>query len=158
MAAGSSALAPSPYTVSVGNATSSPARIKAAARAISSLFRQILFSVARDFAGVFIDQERVHHPIQVTVQYTVHVADGKLGAMILHHSIRREHVAADLAAEIDLELGILHLLVRRLLLLQFVFVQARAHLLHRAGPVLVLRPFVLALHYNPGRDVRHTHG
>src|ERR1700722_9224167 len=123
MAAGSSALAPSPYTVSVGNATSSPARIKAAARAISPLVRQILFSVARDFARVFINQERVHHPIQVAVQYAIHIADGKLGAMILHHAIRREHVAADLAAEIDFELGILHLLVRRLLLFQLVFIQ-----------------------------------
>src|ERR1700683_5185959 len=109
MAAGSSAFAPSPYTVSVGKATRWPERINSAARASS--LGEIFFSIARDFAGVLVNQKSVHQAIQVAVQNPIHVADGKLGPMILHHAIRGEHVAADLAAEIDLQLGVLHLLI-----------------------------------------------
>src|ERR1700678_3700842 len=100
MAAGSSAFAPKPYTVSVGNATSSPERINSAAPASS--LGEIVFSIARDFARVLINQERVHQPIHVAIQHTIHVADGKLSAMIFDHPIWRQHIAANLAAEIDI--------------------------------------------------------
>src|SRR5579862_4824310 len=110
MAAGSSAFAPSPYTVSVGNATSSPARIISAARAISLLWK-VLFAIAGNFAGVLPHQERVHEAVDVAIEYAIDVADGEPAAQILHHAIGREHVAADLAAEIDIELGVFELLI-----------------------------------------------
>src|SRR5580698_2182326 len=118
MAAGSSAFAPKPYTVSVGKATRSPERINCAARASS--LREIFFSIARNLSGVLEYQECVHQSIQVAIQHAIHIADRKLGAMVFHHPIRSQDVAADLAAEIDLELRIFDLLIRHALLLQLV--------------------------------------
>ena len=42
----------------------------------SALYKELRSRITGDFAGVFIDQERVHHPIQVAVQHAIHVADG----------------------------------------------------------------------------------
>ena len=49
-------------------------------------------------------------------------------------------------------------LVAVALLLQFVFVEARAQNAHRLLAVLVLRALVLAGDHDPGRDVRDAHG
>src|SRR5512144_2775657 len=112
----SRALAPSPYTVSVGNATRRPARISAPARSISresipatALFRQLVFAVAGRLAGFAEYQVGVHQPFHVAVQHTVHVAHAELRAVVLDEPVRRQHVAADLAAEVDLEFGVLDL-------------------------------------------------
>ncbi len=58
--------------------------------------------------------------------------------MVLDQAIGREHVAADLAAEIDLELGVLELVVLDALLGHFVFIQFRLELFDGAGAILVL--------------------
>ena len=94
--------------------------------------------------------------IQIAFQHAIHVADGKLGAMILHHAIRREHVAADLAPEVDLQLRILHLAVGGALLVHLMLVQLGAKLLHRRGAILMLAALVLALHHDVGGKVRHA--
>src|ERR1700693_2222592 len=131
-AAAFSAVPPSPYKVSVGNATSSPARISAAARLISEAsIRQILFSVfsiAGGLAGVFENQECMREPVQIAIQHAVHVADRKLGSMILDHPVGSQYIAADLTPKIDVKLRVFQLLISRALLLHLKLVQAGPHL------------------------------
>src|SRR6266851_1281184 len=78
-AAASSAFAPRPYTVSVGNATSLPSRIRAAASLM-----EIIFAVGRGLAGFAEYKECVDQGVQIAVQHAVHVAHGKFRPMILN--------------------------------------------------------------------------
>src|ERR1051326_7501719 len=94
---------------------------------------------------------------EVAVEDAIDVADGQLGAVILDHAIGGEHIAANLVAEVDVELGVLQFLVGGLLLLHFVLVETGAELLDSAGAVLVLRTLVLALDDDAGGDVGHAH-
>jgi hypothetical protein len=95
------------------------------------------------------------HRLQIPFEHAVHIADRQLGAVVLDHAVGRQHVAADLAAEVDVELGILGLARLFLLLLQLVLVEACAELLERAVAVLVLRALVLALDHDSRRNVRN---
>src|SRR5579875_3158481 len=125
-AAAPSAFAPNPYTVSVGNATSPPLRINSAAPAISSsltLVRHIFFAVARYLARLLPDQVRVYQRVDVSVQHAIHVPDRQLRAVVFNHPVRRQHVTANLVAEIDLQLRVFQLLVRCLLLGKLVLIQ-----------------------------------
>src|ERR1051325_5996962 len=101
---GSRALAPSPYTVSVGNATNSPRRIFAAA----SLIERLIFVGGR-LAGLPKHQIGVDQRVEIAIQHAVDVADGQLGAMVLDHPVGSQDVTANLAAEVDVELGIFEL-------------------------------------------------
>src|SRR5579885_3120077 len=122
----SRALAPSPYTVSVGNATRRPARSSAAARTMSSCsLRDILFPVAGGFSRFAPHQKRVDELVNVAVQHAIHVADGQLAAQILDETVGCEHVVADLTAEVDVQLGVFELVLLDALLRHLVLVQAR---------------------------------
>src|SRR5438270_4325519 len=116
----SSASAPNPYTVSVGKATSPPLRRISAARASASSvgwtiiqrsFEQIFSAVTVSASGLSPDQIRVDERVDIAVQYAIHVADRQLRPVILDHSVRRQYIAANLAAEVDLELRVFELLV-----------------------------------------------
>src|SRR5205823_13557166 len=50
----------------------------------------------------FLHQVRLDEDVDVAVEDAVHVADLLLRSVTLHHLVRMEHVAADLAAEADL--------------------------------------------------------
>jgi hypothetical protein len=81
-----------------------------------------------------------------------------LVAVILDQPVGSQHVAADLAAEVDFELGVLDLAILGALLVHLKLVEARPELLESAGAVLVLRTLVLALHDDAGGQVRHADG
>src|SRR5215813_6299218 len=100
----------------------------------------------------------MYQPIEIAIQDAIRIAESQLAAQILHQLVGCEHVVADLAAEIDVQLGILGLARLRPLLLQLEFVEACAKLLERAVTVFMLRTFVLALYYDAGWEVRDSHG
>src|SRR6185312_8746244 len=95
--------------------------------------------------------------VQVAVEHAVDVAHLQLGAGVLAHLVGLQHVAADLAAEVNVELGVLHLARLRPLLFQLMLVQTGAQNLHRHVLVLVLAALVLALHHDVGRQVDDAH-
>ena len=68
-----------------------------------ALVRKVFLIVAGGLAGLAPNQPGMQHGVEIAFDDTVHIADGEFGAVILDHAIGREHVAADLAAEIDLE-------------------------------------------------------
>ena len=71
-AAASSAFAPKPYTVSVGNATSPPARMIVR----GFLNREAhLCRIAGGLAGLAPHQIGVDQRIQIAIQHAIHVAD-----------------------------------------------------------------------------------
>ena len=73
--------------------------------------RQVVFRVARHFARFPPHQKGVDERIDISVEHAVHVADRQFGAVILDQPVGGEYIAADLAAEIDFELGIFELLI-----------------------------------------------
>src|SRR5258706_16215306 len=129
-AAAWSALAPNPYTVSVGNATSLPAQMRRAASAIALLLGEVILGVARRLAGLAEDKIRVHQRLQLAIQHTVYVANRELGAMILNQAVRRQNVAANLAAEVNLQLVGFRLTRFLALLFQLGLIHLGAKLLH----------------------------
>ena len=78
--------------------------------------------------------------------------------MVLHHLIRVEDIAADLAPEGDVLLFAADLIELLLLLLQPAVVQPRPQHLHGRIAVAVLRTLVLARHDDAGRQVRDADG
>src|SRR5687768_2292172 len=92
--------------------------------------------------------------VQVAVQNAIHIANLVFGPVILDHAVGRQDVGADLAPEGDVLLLAADLVEFRLLLLQLQVVEPRSQHLHRRGPVLVLRPFVLTRHHDARRQVR----
>src|SRR5258708_32495831 len=118
--------------------------------------RQVLFTVRRRPTRLLPDEIGVREGVQISVQNAVDIADRKLGAMVLDQPVRSQHVTADLAAEIDIELAVLHLVLLDALLRHLVVVQLGFQLLDGAGTIFVLRPLVLALHHETRRDVRHA--
>src|SRR5579884_2764494 len=156
-AASSRAFAPSPYTVSVGKATRPPERSSSAARTMSSCsLRDILSPVTRHAARIAPHQPGMNQIVDVAVQHAIHVADGQLAAEALHKPTGSQHVVTNLAAEVDVQLGILELVLLGALFRHLMLVQARLELLHGAGAVFVLGPLVLALDHDAGRNVREA--
>ena len=58
-------------------------------------------SIRGTAAGPLPAQVRLDERVEIAVEHTVDVAGLVLGAEVLHELVRREHVAADLAAEPD---------------------------------------------------------
>src|ERR1700730_12725318 len=102
-AAASSSMAPRPYTGSVGNATSLPARMRAAARAMltpaASLWVLVLI-VARRLSGLAPYQITVDERFQIALQNAVDVAQRELAPQVLHQAVGRENVVTNLVGEI----------------------------------------------------------
>src|SRR6185437_12417898 len=103
------------------------------------------------------DQPAALQGVEVAIQDAVDVADLELGAGVFAHLIGLEHIAADLAAEINVELAVFDLAGGSALLLELVLVEARTQDLHRHVLVLVLRALVLALHHDIGRQMDDAH-
>ena len=100
---------------------------------------------------------RLDERVEVAVEDRLHVAGLVACAFVLHELVRRERVRADLAAERDVALVAaerLHLLAPFLAL---PLGEPGREDLHRLGPVLQLRTFVLARHDDAGRQVRDAH-
>src|SRR6185437_9463369 len=95
--------------------------------------------------------------VEIAVKHPIHIADRQFRAVIFDQAIRREHVTAYLAAEVNLELAVFELLISGLLLLQLILVELGAKLLHGTGTVFMLGSLVLALHDDAGRQVREAH-
>src|SRR5678815_2849807 len=113
----------------------------------AGLVGKIILGVGRSggLTGSAPDEPGVLERIDVAVEHLVDVADGQTGAKILHHAVRCEDVAADLAAEVDVGFGILEFLLFSAPLVHLVLIELGAHLLEGAGAVLDLRALVLAL-------------
>src|ERR1043165_765700 len=93
-----------------------------------------------------LHQVALDEHVDVAVENAVDVADLLLRPVILHHLVRMQDVAADLAAEADLLLDAADLRQLRLVLLHLDVVKARLQHAHRRVAVAVLRPLVLARH------------
>src|SRR5206468_10365207 len=105
-------------------------RRRGLSRGSRSLGRFVLI-VAGDLAGSPPDQPGVDQRVDIAVQYTVHVAHRQLAAQILHQAVGGQDVVADLASEIDLQLGVFGLAQVVALLLQLELVHLGAELLER---------------------------
>src|SRR5215218_4474208 len=95
----------------------------------------------------------LHEGVEVTVEHALHVAGFVLGAQVLHHLVRLQDVAADLAPEADallLAADAVELVFTRLAL-----EIGEPHLehRHRLRTVLQLGPLDLARHDDAGRHV-----
>ena len=99
----------------------------------------------------------MHEAVEIAVKHAVDVALVELRADVFHQAVRRQHIVADLAAEVDVGLRSLELVAFYLLLLHLVVIDSRFEHLHRRGAVLVLGALVLALHDDARGMVRHTH-
>src|SRR5256885_17030287 len=72
-----------------------------------SLFRslwQVVLPVSDSLPRLPIHEVGVDEGSDIAVEHAVDIADGELGAMVLDQAIWCEHIAADLAAEVDIEL------------------------------------------------------
>src|ERR1019366_7343629 len=85
------------------------------------LHLNILVAVARA-AGA---EPGIDEAVKVAVEHALRVARAHAGAQVLHHLIRLQHVAADLAAPADLALLAVKPLHLRALLVEFLFVEPR---------------------------------
>ena len=128
------------------------------ARQSTCLLFQVILAVTRGFSGLLPHQKSMDQGIEVAIQDAIHIAYREFCAVILDQPIGRQDVAADLAAEVDLEFGIFDLPILGLLLIHLEFVEFRAKLLYGAGPIFVLRAFVLTLHDKTGGQVGHANG
>src|SRR5690242_5193407 len=128
-----------------------------ASRSSGRLLGKVIFAVARGSSGFAEYQVGVNQRIEPAIEDAVHIADGQLGAMVLDHAVWGQHITADLAAEVDVELRSLRLTRLLALFFQLEFVEPRAQLLHGSVAVLVLRTLVLALNHDAGGEVRDAH-
>src|SRR5450432_902471 len=101
-------------------------------------------------------QARRNEVVEIAVEYGLRVADFVVGAQILDARLV-EDVAANLVPPADIGLGVFEFLLLGLALAQLEFVQARLEHRHCLGAIAVLRPVVLALHHDVGRQVRDAH-
>src|ERR1035437_7697532 len=88
--------------------------------------------------------------VEIAVEHAADVADLLLRPMILHHLVRVQHVAADLAAEGDALLLAADLIELGLVVLHLQIVEAGLQHFHRRVLVAVLRSLVLARHDHAG--------
>ena len=98
-------------------------------------------------------QPRVDEAIEVAVEHALRVAGAHARAQVLHHLVRLQHVAANLAAPPNLALLAVKLVLLGALLVLPLFVEARLEDVQRRGAVLDLRAFVLADDDDAARDV-----
>ena len=87
--------------------------------------RGLVFVVAGGLAGLAPHEIGVDERVEIAFQDAVDVSDGEAAAQVLHQAVGSEHVVADLAAEVDFELGILRLSGFHALLGEFELVQTR---------------------------------
>ena len=57
---------------------------------------------------------------EIAFQHAIDIAQREPAAQILDHAVRRQHIVADLAAEVDLQLRVFGLARFRALLFEFV--------------------------------------
>jgi hypothetical protein len=103
-------------------------------------------------------QVGVDEGVEVAIEHRVGVADLVVGAVILHHPVRVQHVRPNLVAEADLGLALRERVHPLFLFADFELVQARLEELHRRGLVLVLRALVLTRDHDPRGQVGQAHG
>src|SRR5580698_8581419 len=96
--------------------------------------------------------------VDVTVEDAVDVADFKLRAVILDEAIGLHDVGTDLAAEGNVELGVVELVGVLLALLHFQVVELGAQHLHGEVAIFALAAFDLAGDDGVGGQVRDAHG
>src|SRR5580698_6022157 len=82
--------------------------------------------------------------LELTVENFVYIAYLYASAKVFRHTVRLQDVAANLGAELNVELGVFKFAGSGFFLVEFVLVELGAHHLHRALLVLVLRALVLA--------------
>src|SRR3954468_4216384 len=119
----------------------------------SALFKVVVWSTLAERAAGLSHQVRLDEHVDVTVEHAVHVTDLLLGAMILGHLVRVQHVAPDLAAKGDLLLGPANLVEPRLLLLELQIVEPGFQNPQRRILVPMLRTLVLARHDDARREM-----
>src|SRR4051812_24780958 len=117
-----------------------------------------LLSVGRAAAGALPAEVRLDERIEVAVEHAVDVARLVLGAQILHELVRLEHVAADLAAQVDALLLALDLRELGVALLLLDVGEAGLEHRHRPVAVLELAALDLARHHDAGGLVDQAHG
>src|SRR4051794_26586903 len=103
-----------------------------------------------------LHQVALDEDVDVAVENAVDVADLLLRPVILHHLVRMQDVAADLAAEPDLLLDAADLRQLRLVLFHLDVIEARLEHAHRRVAIAVLRSLVLARDDEAGRQVREA--
>jgi hypothetical protein len=74
--------------------------------------------------GFFGHQIGADEGVDVAIHDAVYVAGAELGAVVFDHAVGLHDVRADLAAERDVELGLVELVCVRLTLLNFEVVEA----------------------------------
>jgi hypothetical protein len=119
---------------------------------------------ALDVVGVRLDVElpfrllghqvRPDERIDVPVQHPIDVADLKLRPVVFDHAVGLHNVGANLAAERNLELGLVELIGVLLALLHFLVVQLGAQHLHGERTVLALASLGLAGDHRVGGKMR----
>src|SRR6185436_10640492 len=104
--------------------------------------------------GRALHQEGLDEGIDVAVEDTIHIPHLLLRPMILDELVGMEDVTSNLMAEGDLFLDPADLRELLLLLFRLEIEETRLQRFHRRVTVAMLRPFVLAGHDNPRRNVR----
>ena len=82
--------------------------------------------------------------LEIAVKNLVDIAYFYARAKVFRHTVGLQDVAADLGAELDVELGVFEFTGGSLFLVELVLVELGAHHLHGALFILVLRALVLA--------------
>src|SRR6185312_1300353 len=103
-----------------------------------------LRDLCREVAFTPHAQVAANEGLEVAVENLVDIANFNTGAQVLGHAVGLKNVAANLRAELDIELGVLQFSADGFLLVEFVLVEARAEELHRPLFILVLAALVLA--------------
>src|SRR5277367_4416719 len=88
--------------------------------------------------GLFGHQVGADERVNVTVHDAVHVSGAELGAMVLDHAVGLHDVGANLAAEGNVQLGLVELVRMGLALLYFEIVQPGAQHFHGHFAVFTL--------------------
>ncbi len=99
---------------------------------------------------------RLDKGIDVPIHDALHVRDLQFGAVIVHHRVRLEDVAANLVAEAHVRFRRVELRLFLRLPLGLELVESVLQHLHRRAFVLVLRAFLLRRHDDSRRDVREA--
>ena len=96
--------------------------------------------------------------IDVSIQDAVDVASAELGAMVFDHAVWLHDVGTNLAAERDVQLGLVELVGMRLALLDLEIVKPGAQHFHGHFAVFALAALGLAADDDIGRQVRDADG
>ena len=104
-----------------------------------------------------MSQIAFNESFDLPIQHGLHIAGLEIGSMILDHLVRLEDITSYLVAPCDFALLAVQLGNLGITFLLFEHIQFRLEHLHRLRPVLMLAPFVLALHHDAGRLVRNPY-